>query len=266
MLSKLKKYQESNEALQQLLLSDSAYKNSFKESIFQLLSENYRNLGDVENEIKYTVLYNKLYENSSLTKKKVRINILDIFDLSQHEKYSKWERKFTLFSYILYSFLILIILGFTLKILRNKKQNSILEQQMSLVDSKKNQSFVIPHKTELLILEKLEEFEKNNVFLKKEISLTTLAEEFDTNNTYLSEIINKHKQKNFKTYLNELKIHYIVDKLKNDPIYLSYKISYLANEAGFSSRTSFAVIFKTVMGITPSDYINSVHQNKKNEE
>jgi YesN/AraC family two-component response regulator len=90
------------------------------------------------------------------------------------------------------------------------------------------------------------------------MSLATLAAQLDTNTKYLSETINKHYHDNFNTYINRLRINYIIEKLKNEPEYLNYKISYLAEESGFSSHSSFATIFKTITGIAPTVFIELI--------
>ncbi len=120
----------------------------------------------------------------------------------------------------------------------------------------------IPKETEEQLLIKLKEFENSLDFTSKEISLSRLALQFETNTKYLSELINAHKQKNFNTYINELRINYITDKLKNDPQYLQYKISYLAEDSGFSSHSVFATVFKSVTGISPTTFI-TILQNKQ---
>jgi AraC-like DNA-binding protein len=96
------------------------------------------------------------------------------------------------------------------------------------------------------------------------MSLALLAAHFDTNTKYLSEVINTHKGKNFNSYINELRINYIIDKLKSNRTYLQYKISYLAEESGFSSHSSFATVFKSVTGISPTVFIDLLKSTKKN--
>ena len=56
-------------------------------------------------------------------------------------------------------------------------------------------------------------------FLNKDMSLALLASHLETNTKYLSEVINKYKGKNFNVYINELRINYIVSKLKTNPMY-----------------------------------------------
>ncbi|MCF6133134.1 helix-turn-helix domain-containing protein [Flavobacterium wongokense] len=122
-----------------------------------------------------------------------------------------------------------------------------------------------PKETDELLLSKLAKFETGNKYLSKDISLAQLASQFDTNTKYLSEVINQYKEKNFNVYINELRIHYIVNKLKTDPIYLSYKVSYLAEECGFSTHSSFSTVFKNITGITPNVFIQFLTQDKIEE-
>ncbi|MDN3724687.1 helix-turn-helix domain-containing protein [Aequorivita sp. SDUM287046] len=121
----------------------------------------------------------------------------------------------------------------------------------------------IPVETENLLVKKLAHFENSKQFTKQDMSLALLAAHLDTNTKYLSEVINTHKGKNFNSYINELRINYIIDKLKNNRTYLQYKISYLAEESGFSSHSSFATVFKSVTGISPTVFIDLLKSSKK---
>ncbi len=113
----------------------------------------------------------------------------------------------------------------------------------------------IPKETEELILSKLKKFENTTKFTNNDISLAVLAGQFETNTKYLSEIINSHYHVNFNTYINKLRINYLVEKLKSDSNFMNYKISYLAEVSGFTSHSSFATIFKSITGISPVTFI-----------
>ncbi|HLS70913.1 MAG TPA: helix-turn-helix domain-containing protein [Chitinophagaceae bacterium] len=91
--------------------------------------------------------------------------------------------------------------------------------------------------------------------MEKNISLSKLVGQLKTNNKYLSYIINSHKNTDFNTYINTLRILYIVDKLKNNPKYLEYKIAYLAKESGFTTHSLFSAVFKEITGESPSEFI-----------
>ncbi|WP_264538187.1 helix-turn-helix domain-containing protein [Flavobacterium sp. N1736] len=109
--------------------------------------------------------------------------------------------------------------------------------------------------TENSILKSIQEFEKSHFYLNKDLSLNSVAAELNINHRYLSYVINKHKSKDFAGYINELRINYIVDRLRNDSNYLKYKISYLADQSGFSSHSRFTINFKKITGVSPLDFI-----------
>lgn len=113
------------------------------------------------------------------------------------------------------------------------------------------------------ILEKLDDFEKNNEFIRKDTSLPKLSHQLNTNTTYLSEVIKQHKKNNFNGYINHLRIEYIIKKLNEDPILREYKISYLAEKSGFASREVFTITFKKEKGISPSHFIKELKDSQK---
>lgn len=129
-----------------------------------------------------------------------------------------------------------------------------IDEKDSEADRKRNDS-LMTSETESKLLELLEEFEKGTLYNHKGMSLSFLAGELNTNTKYLSYVINQHKCTDFKTYINRLRINYIVDKLINDEKYRQYKISILADECGFSSHSKFAAVFKAVTDYSPSAYI-----------
>ncbi|WP_165826497.1 AraC family transcriptional regulator [Chryseobacterium oncorhynchi] len=129
-----------------------------------------------------------------------------------------------------------------------------IDEKDSEADRKRNDS-LMTSETEAKLLELLERFEKGNLYNNKGMSLSFLAGELNTNTKYLSYVINQHKSADFKTYINRLRINYIVDKLINDEKYRQYKISILADECGFSSHSKFAAVFKAVTDFSPSSYI-----------
>lgn len=129
------------------------------------------------------------------------------------------------------------------------------------VVSKKNS---IPAETEQLLLNKLKKFESTSKFTNKDISLAVLAGQFETNTKYLSEIINKHYHVNFNTYINKLRINFIIEKLKDEPNFCNYKISYLAEISGFASHSSFATVFKSITGISPITFIDLLKNESDN--
>lgn len=118
----------------------------------------------------------------------------------------------------------------------------------------KTESLMTPE-TETKLLELLDIFENGTLYNSKNMSLPFLAGELNTNTKYLSFVINRYKSADFKTYINRLRIQYIVKRLSGDEKYRQYKISILADECGFSSHSKFASVFKTMTDYSPSAYI-----------
>jgi AraC-like DNA-binding protein len=132
------------------------------------------------------------------------------------------------------------------------KENKNQEKDPSKISKEKEEE----------ILQKLKEWEKADSYLNKNMSLAILSAQTGINTKYLSEVINNNKEKNFNGYINELRIDHIARLLKTDPAYLNYKVSYLAEYAGFSSHGAFTNVFKSITGMSPNTYIQEIIKNK----
>ncbi|WP_055444039.1 helix-turn-helix domain-containing protein [Lacinutrix himadriensis] len=202
----------------------------------------------------------------------------------QQEKQLRIEKlKYTNYLYVtLAAALFFIVIGVFILLKKENKKKRLREIINYLEVSRNNfikikpvkkQTFkkiAIPKETEQNILQKLKRFEKSQKYLNNDMSLAVLAGQFETNTKYLSEIINKHYNDNFNTFINKLRINYIIEKLKTDSNYMNYKISFLAEESGFSTHSSFATVFKTIIGMPPATFINLLkterEELKKNKE
>ncbi|MGQ2983110.1 helix-turn-helix domain-containing protein [Flavobacterium sp.] len=105
------------------------------------------------------------------------------------------------------------------------------------------------------ILEKINDFERKKSYLKKDLNATRLAEQFNTNYKYLCEVIKVHRHKGFTNYLNDLRIDYIVERLKTEPVLRRYTNSTLAAEAGFKTTQHFTTAFKKRTKISPGYFV-----------
>lgn len=112
----------------------------------------------------------------------------------------------------------------------------------------------------------LNAFEKNHLFLNKDINLNDLATQWNTNRTYLSQFINSYKEKSFIDYLNSLRISYFLDKVDTDKKWTKYKIQAIAELLGFSSARSFSSAFMKITGMSPSFYLQQVNLDNQKEE
>lgn len=243
--------------------------------IDDLIATNYFELGNKEDYTKY---------NTEMMTLWVQLNSSDVeainlfYKLIEKEKGNQYKSRATehsVFLLVLMIVLVLSILGGVALYLSTKRKErhfkeiqNFLEFRDRLTHSKPAKTdaakkIVVPTETEQVVLEKLKQFENTDEYINKDMSLAMLASKVDVNTKYLSEIINKHYQDNFNTYINKLRINYIIKKLENDPQYSLYKISYLAEACGFSSHTSFTNVFKAITGISPIVFIRFLEDKKK---
>ncbi len=164
----------------------------------------------------------------------------------------------------------LIILSFSITILmyyqyvnRKKYQqkfNELIEKSKEVVVTTKKPLDDIGIADEIVeeLLSRLTTFEENHRFLEKNISITTLSKEMDTNTKYLSKVINHHKNKSFTNYVNELRVLYSVEQLKESATLKNYTIQGIAEEMGFNNAESFSSAFKKTTGIKPSYFIRKI--------
>lgn len=139
-----------------------------------------------------------------------------------------------------------------------KQSEEDLELQSNVENNVPKSSIVITDETIKALLLKLDKFEKSEKYLRKDLSLTWMANNLNTNTKYLSEIIKVYRNHNFTSYINELRINYIVKKLYDNPIYREYKITYLAEECGYATPRVFVNAFKKETGFTPSYFVEQL--------
>lgn len=144
----------------------------------------------------------------------------------------------------------------------DKLKNESIPQKTEANAANKN---VISSETEKRILNQLEAFENSEEFLKPNLTISLLSTQLNTNSKYLSEVIKSHKSHSFSSYINQLKINYIVHKLYNEPKYRNYKTSHLAEVCGYASPQVFFVAFKKVNGVTPSYFIQKLIEDESTQ-
>lgn len=116
----------------------------------------------------------------------------------------------------------------------------------------------LSEETEKRFEERLKTFENSQKFLDPNMSLATLISYLDTNAKYLNQYLKTNREKDYNTYINDLRINYIVQRISNNQKYRKYKISHLAKESGFSSHSNFSANFKRVMELSPSEFIEKI--------
>lgn len=108
------------------------------------------------------------------------------------------------------------------------------------------------------ILKHLDKFENSEQFLAKDITLPKLAKKFDSNIVYVSKVISHSRQKRSNDYINDLKIDWIINQLRENSKFRNYTNKALGEEAGFSTTQHFTRAFSKNTGISPTFFVQEL--------
>ena len=239
---------------------------------YRALVNSYEKLNMNTEYLEYTSKYIELNKHNEVQNIEV---IKDLYETVRKENdnlsslTSKLENR--LIYVILFTTFVLGLCGFFLfKFIKVRKQNKIIfEKLVSQIEQKKvvkkKADFTIEDKKVQAILEGLEKLEQSLFFLNSNCTLQTISKKVKTNTTYLSKIISTYKQKKFYEYINELRIEYVLKRLKEDSKFRNYSIKHIAEEIGYKSTNSFTKYFKLYTKLYPSYYIKNLEDSTQND-
>ncbi len=270
-----KKYAQSIQYAEEgISIEKKASLPQLRRDLFEVLSKSYLESQETEKSKNYFTLFTALNDSISNVNK-IAVNAALDKTISKQEELllnnsSKQTVIYTLSGAVLSIFGLSIFLYYKkqrqiqkiekvlaqLKSKQEHREHAVLTaDQSDREKEKEDRILLMPPEAEEKLLEKLADFEMKNLFLERKASLPYVAAEIETNTKYLSYIIKKHREKDFNDYINDLRISYIVQKITDHPVYRQYKINALAEEAGFSSHSKFATVFKSSIGVSPSEFI-----------
>ncbi|AXG68198.1 DNA-binding transcriptional activator FeaR [Kordia sp. SMS9] len=212
---------------------------------------------------------NKIIQSLSISKKEIQVDSLAI--LRQQEKMIatllEKQEAFELKHFVLIGIVLFLVILFGMLCFLNKRGDKRLNKIVSLLEKTKQENVDINDKKDTsfklnidpvivhAILENLKAFENEKGFLNTKITLHSFAKKLQTNTKYLSKVINTHKLKSFRNYINDLRVQYSIEELQNNTNYKNYTVHAMAQEAGFSNRESFSKAFRKKTGETVSDFL-----------
>ena len=99
-----------------------------------------------------------------------------------------------------------------------------------------------------------EAMERDNLFLRPDLSIVMLAEQVGTNRTYVSKAIKDTKGVNFSDYVNRFRLDYALELMKKTPKD-AIVIQNIAIQCGCGSIQTFYRYFKLFFNETPTQWI-----------
>jgi len=227
----------------------------------------YQELGDVDKSSAYSKIFNQelpaYYRDISEEKLNVIISnelkskqkIIEALDIA-NKKVKQRDDYLTIGVWIAVVVIFLTLLYVKLQRGRFKqKVNNLLAHIDSLENHPQEVASTIEEEKANTILVKLKKIERQQLFTSSSYSLNKVAKKIGSNSTYVSQAINVYWKKSFTEYTNELRINYILLKLKNDRRYQKFTLEAIAESAGYKSVRSFNKHFKAQTGFSPKLYI-----------
>ena len=95
--------------------------------------------------------------------------------------------------------------------------------------------------------------EEQQLYLDAELKLADLATRLGTNRTTISNCINSMRQCTFTQFVNTYRIRHAQQLMRDNP---DKRASEVWMESGFANETSFFRTFKTIVGMTPTEWKN----------
>jgi AraC-like DNA-binding protein len=99
--------------------------------------------------------------------------------------------------------------------------------------------------------------EEDRVYLNTDLNLTVLSGHTGLSPKILSAVLNQYLNKNFNEFVNEYRIKELKKRLSSHEGE-NLTIAGLAYECGFNSQSTFQRAFKTVLGVTPKEYLAKI--------
>ena len=105
----------------------------------------------------------------------------------------------------------------------------------------------------MLRIEKL--MEEKKLYLNSDLRMLDVAKKVGIHQNDVSACINSNKGYSFSQFVNNYRVDYAKQLMLENP---SIKIAQVAMESGFSSDTSFYRTFRTLTGMSPSEWLSKV--------
>ncbi|KAB1158999.1 AraC family transcriptional regulator [Tenacibaculum aiptasiae] len=139
-------------------------------------------------------------------------------------------------------------------------QQEIFTTSLFQIDEKKEtQIDVIDTENQFKLM--LEIMEREKLYLDGNLNLRLLSEKVNIKERQLSKLIKTHTKKNFYHFVNQFRVQEF-KKLVASPKAAQLSLLGLAQEAGFSSKSTFYTAFKNLEGVTPKQYQESLKKSE----
>jgi AraC-like DNA-binding protein len=99
--------------------------------------------------------------------------------------------------------------------------------------------------------------EEKELYKNRKLQLKDLSQAVNTSENYISEVLAKQLQTNYYDFVNGYRVKEVIRLMQSEK-HQEFKLTVLAEEAGFNSKTTFNAAFKKITGSTPSEFRKTI--------
>ena len=273
------------EAKRYLDLSRQYYKKIPREGtlaqIYEVMSKHYAVAGNANLSMAYmdsTLAENKRYEKQFSAMTLLRIEQKESAQRLQELAHEKEIRKQIQFTLVILSIGFIVVVGLLWLLLMyyRKKRTAYRElvrksqewaqvkaetggaNQIIEPDEKEEKQDIPPDEVNMSIMKNIEQLMLDEkLYTDPLLSVDMLANKLKMKRHYVSESINRCKNINFNTYINEYRIKEAIRLLSKKDA-KEFSIDRIAFDAGFNDRINFYRIFKKITGLSPTEFRKNI--------
>jgi AraC-like DNA-binding protein len=113
------------------------------------------------------------------------------------------------------------------------------------------------NQAEAILKQLLKTMDDNKPYLNRDLTIYDLSAMTGISRHYITQVLNEHHGKNFFSFINEYRVNEAANRMGNIR-YANYTILAIAYDSGFNSKSAFNRFFRDQMGMTPSEYRESL--------
>lgn len=273
-LSKIGKYEESNQWLDKIMADTTDLTSNQKWEINNLYTINHEHLGHYKEAMECSKKLNEL-TLAQTNLDRVKIQKAKEVALDVNEKIAEIEKQKEkanallklLIGTLLFS-LLLIGLGVYIYIMYKKKHQLMkiivdraeTHEKKQKEKQKEKQQQADERNTELF--QRIQQLvETQQLFKDPSLSRESLSDMLSTNHTYISDAIKQVTGKSFPQYIGDLR-QQEAERMLHDPTCDTSSLKMLYEKIGFASFSAFYKSFKKATGMSPSSYLQIIQEER----
>lgn len=221
----------------------------------------YQQLGDTAMSARYSDLALRGKDTLLAVNDLDKVSALDFVSqlLKQEARYQRQERLSQWLGAVLISVLVILAALFAFWWFYKRRSNAEPENVQPEAPTVKYQNSSLSEEEKKMLQARIKQIlENNDVVYEQSFCLNLLAELCESNPKYISQVINELYGHNFTTLVSSLRVKEACRRMADKANYGNLSLEGIAFSVGFKSRVTMYQAFKKVMGMTPTEYQNSL--------